>query len=245
MNFAYVLFGIISISSLLVAFLFWRVVGAALQSLEDAQVSSWFRRSTLGLVLWAIVGTVLAVGLVFRTPELLNINPAFLLVPSIFIPVFINILLLRSARQRQLVDAVRLEHITLIHTLRAVIGSGFLGLYALGYLPSSFALEAGLGDIAIGLTAIPVAVALHHKAKYALTLAALWNVLGMLDLLNALRLGVGGLVPFATGTQTPLLIGIVPLLGVPLYVIWHVYGLRILWREVKARAALLATPANP
>jgi hypothetical protein len=241
MDFAYVLFGIISISSLLVAFLFWQVTGAASRGLEDAQVSSWFRRSTLGLVLWAMVGTLLGVGLVFRTPWLLNFNPVFLLVPSIFTPVFINIFLLRSARQRQLVQAVPLEHITLIHTLRAVIGSGFLGLYALGYLPRGFALEAGLGDIAIGLTAIPVALALRGRAKYALILAALWNVLGVLDLLNALRLGVGELIAFTTGTQTPLLIGIVPLLAVPLYVIWHVYSLRLLWRDFAARGAVASS----
>jgi hypothetical protein len=240
MNFAYVLSGIIYMSSLLVSLLFWRVTAAS-RGLEDVNVSSWLKRLAPVLILWALAGFVLAISPVFRTPWLLNSSPTFLLVPSIFTPVLVNLLLLRLPQHRQLVDAVRLDRIVLIHTLRAVIGSGFLGLYASGYLPSGFALEAGFGDIAIGLSAIPVAFLLQRKARYALTMAVFWNVLGMLDLLNALRLGVGELVPFINRTQTPLLIGIVPLLAVPLYVIWHVYSLRLLWREVNARGALVST----
>jgi hypothetical protein len=50
----------------------------------------------------------------------------------------------------------------------------------------------------------------------------------MLDLLNALRLGIRELIPFIVSTQTPLLMGMIPLLAVPVYVIWHLYTFRLL-----------------
>jgi hypothetical protein len=242
MNLVYGWFGIICVSSLLGSYLFWRVVAVSVKRGGDSHLVNWFNRLTPIFVLWVIAGSVLALSPLFRTPWEFTLRPVFILLPSIFAPVFITMLLFRVAVHRQLLETVQLHQIFLVHTVRAVIGSGFLGLYALGYLPVGFALEAGLGDIAIGLSAIPVALLLQRKAKYALTIAILWNILGVVDLLNALRRGVGELAPFIVNTQTPLLIGMVPLMAVPLAIIWHFYSLRLLRQKILLQGSQQATP---
>jgi hypothetical protein len=218
-------------SSLLAAFLFSRIMLTA--SLVDDKVTVWLRPLVMVLSLWSIVSLILALSPVFRTPWVLSVNPRVLLALSIFTPVLVNVLLLRSPLHQKLVQAVRLDHIVLVHTLRAVVGSSFLGLYALGYLSRGFALEAGLGDIAIGLSAIVVSLLLKNKARVAVPIAVAWNILGMIDLALALKLGLGELIPFIVSTQTPLLIGMVPLLAVPLFLIWHLYSLYVLYPKLR------------
>jgi hypothetical protein len=58
-----------------------------------------------------------------------------------------------------------------------------------GILDPAFAIPAGVGDILIGLTAIPFAIFLwkgYSWSKYALVV---WSVLGIADLANAVTLG--------------------------------------------------------
>src|SRR5512135_3889092 len=69
-------------------------------------------------------------------------------------------------------------------------GLGFLALYAHGVLPGAFAWPAGLGDIAIGVTAPWVARALVHRPGFAISRAfVVWNLLGILDLVVAVSVG--------------------------------------------------------
>jgi hypothetical protein len=205
------------------------MVGESARRLEDKNVFGLFRTLSLVFAAWVVLTVVLVFSPAFRAPWTLNFNAAFVLVLSIFTPVVTNMLLLRLPRFRQIVFNVSLERVILLHGFRVLLGMGLLALYRLGYLAPAFGLEAGFGDIAIGLTAIPVALLLKRKAKYALTIATVWNIFGMLDLLNALRLGVRELIPFIVSTQTPLLMGMIPLLAVPVYVVWHVYAFRLLY----------------
>jgi heme/copper-type cytochrome/quinol oxidase subunit 4 len=225
-----VFWGIV-VTSLGTAFLYWRIVGESATRLEDKNVSSLFRTLSIVFAAWIVLTVVLIFSPAFREPWTLNFNAAFVLIISIFMPVATNMLLLQLPRFRQLVFNVPLERVVFLHSFRVLLGLGLLGLYGLGYLAPNFGLEAGIGDIAVGLTAIPVALLLKQKAKFALTIATVWNILGMLDLLNALRLGVRELLPFIISTQTPLLMGMIPLLAVPLYVVWHLYALRLLYKQ--------------
>ena len=59
-----------------------------------------------------------------------------------------------------------------------------------GELPAGFALPAGLGDIAIGAAAPFVAAAVADGRPRARALALAWSVLGLVDLVAALSLGV-------------------------------------------------------
>lgn len=71
-----------------------------------------------------------------------------------------------------------------------VLGVFFLVEFARGHLPAGFALPAGLGDVAVGLAAPWVAQSLAAKKPHAVTVARLWNYLGIFDLVLALAMGV-------------------------------------------------------
>ena len=71
-------------------------------------------------------------------------------------------------------------------------GLVFLALYKYGLLPGAFAWPAGLGDIAIGVTAPWVALALVRRPGFATSrVFVAWNLFGILDLVVAV--GTGGL----------------------------------------------------
>ena len=80
---------------------------------------------------------------------------------------------------RRTVLAADLRLLTAIQAWRAG-GLGFLALSAHGILPGQFAWPAGLGDIAIGVTAPWVALALIRSAGFAKSqLFVVWNLLGI------------------------------------------------------------------
>jgi hypothetical protein len=106
----------------------------------------------------------------------------------------------------------------------------FVIVMALGDLPWIFALPAGLGDIAIGLSAPFVARALDRDE--ALERAVRFNVLGIVDLVVALTIGfLAGLGPVGLGvtpTTEPLALlplALVPTVAVPTALTLHVVSL--------------------
>ena len=69
-------------------------------------------------------------------------------------------------------------------------GLGFLSLYAHKVLPAVFAFPAGLGDMAIGVTAPWIMLALLRNPGFAARGAFIrWNILGILDLVIAISIG--------------------------------------------------------
>lgn len=112
-----------------------------------------------------------------------------------------------------------LRLLTAIQGWRAA-GLGFLALYVHGVLPGLFALPAGLGDMAIGFTAPWVALALIRQPTHVGTRRfAVWNLLGILDLVLAVSTGTlsTGLVPGLTGSVTTAPLAQLPLLLIPAY----------------------------
>jgi hypothetical protein len=112
-------------------------------------------------------------------------------------------------------------------------GLGFLSLYAHHVLPGMFALPAGLGDMAIGMTAPWMALALTRQPAFAASAAFVrWNALGILDLVVAVSLGALS-VTLATGAQgeissapmasLPLLL--IPAYFVPIFLMLHAAAL--------------------
>jgi hypothetical protein len=116
------------------------------------------------------------------------------------------------------------------NTLR-VAGIVFLAVMALGHLPAVFALPAGLGDIAIGVTAPFIARRLANGDQRG---AMHFHVLGLVDLVVALSIGflfgLGPSQPFAvTPTTEPLgllPLVLVPTVAVPLTIALHIVSLR-------------------
>ena len=121
-------------------------------------------------------------------------------------------------------------------------GLGFLALNAYGVLPGLFAWPAGLGDMAIGLTAPLVISALRRQPSFAAgRLFQVWNLLGILDLIDAVSLGamcaVSGIgisaeVPTFPMGGLPLVL--VPTFLVPLFAILHLTALLQARRTVVA-----------
>ena len=92
-------------------------------------------------------------------------------------------------------------------------------LYVLGMLPGTFALSAGLGDMAVGLTA-PVILRRMISGRLTRRGFVAWNVLGMLDLVMAVTLGVlswASPLGVLAGDVTTLIMGQFPLSLIPTF----------------------------
>lgn len=135
-----------------------------------------------------------------------------------------------SAAFRHFVLSLDLRLLTLAQTWR-VGGLVFVVLYLLGKLPGTFALPAGWGDFAIGITA--PAVAWYGRPPFPRKAFVAWNVLGSLDLVLAVTLGV-----LASATPVGVLAGdvttrpmgqfplsLIPTFFVPLLLIFHLIAL--------------------
>jgi hypothetical protein len=137
-----------------------------------------------------------------------------------------------------LVSAIPLPWLVAAQIYR--VGGGiFLVLLADGRLPWQFALPAGIGDVATGVSAIAVAVLLAQQAVGARQAAYAWSLFGIADLVIAVTMGAltsPGLphllafdAPNLLITSYPLVM--VPTFAVPLALILHGLVLGRLWRE--------------
>jgi hypothetical protein len=113
------------------------------------------------------------------------------------------------------------------------MGLGFLALYTYGILPGLFAWPAGLGDIAIGVTAPWIALALIRAPAFAGSrLFRVWNVLGIADLVVAVSAGVlatsmgnGGDAEITTAPMARLPLVLIPAFLVPVSTMLHLTAL--------------------
>jgi hypothetical protein len=120
-------------------------------------------------------------------------------------------------------------------------GIAFLWGMTQGILDPAFAVPAGVGDLLIGLTAIPFAIFLwkgYSWSKYALIV---WSVLGIADLVNAITLGRITSPDFSNSTMATFPWILVPTVGVPLGLALHgvtLYRLRK-WIPIQAHRKLI------
>jgi hypothetical protein len=132
-----------------------------------------------------------------------------------------------------------------------VIGAVFVLLLAQGQLPGHFALPAGWGDVAVGIAAPIVALALATRRPGAAALASAWNVFGLADLVVAVGMGTGYLAPLLIGARVPpapamavFPLILVPTFAVPMAVMLHLAGLGRLLGERGARSRLVTRPVS-
>ena len=112
-------------------------------------------------------------------------------------------------------------------------GFGFLTLYTYKVLPGIFAWPAGLGDMAIGVTAPLVLAGLLRRPGFAASRSFVaWNLSGILDLTVAVSIGalvplfapnLYGTVTSAPMTQLPLVL--IPTYLVPTFLMLHLTAL--------------------
>jgi len=133
---------------------------------------------------------------------------------------------LGSAKFRAALLAIPTELLIGLNSLR-ILGALFLALTAVGRLSGPFPYFAGLGDIATGLVAIPLALRVARGETASL---AAWNAFGTLDLIVAIGLGLtsaqGGplhLLNVGAGSQAmqALPFSLVPTVLVPFFMITH------------------------
>jgi glutamine cyclotransferase len=171
------------------------------------------------LTVWfALVVLLGAVGAFVRPPE----------IPPVPIPLGAALPLivfaaayLGSSAFRAWILAADLRLLTAIQAWRAG-GLGFLALHTHGILPGLFAWPAGLGDIAIGLTAPWVALALTRRPGFVASRPfVVWNLLGILDLVVAVSTGAlsSGFVAGLTGNVTTAPMARLPLVLIPAYLV--------------------------
>jgi hypothetical protein len=158
---------------------------------------------------------------------------------AVLLPLLVGLpLLLRSATLAAVLDAVEPSWLVGFQAFR-VLGAVFLVRWASGALPGAFALPAGIGDVLVGVLALPVALWLRSGVRGGPTAATIWNVLGIADLALALTLGfLSSPTPFqmiALGHPNrniaiyPLVM--IPTFAVPLSILLHALSLRQLARH--------------
>jgi hypothetical protein len=101
-------------------------------------------------------------------------------------------------------------------------GLGFLSLYAHGVLPALFAFPAGLGDMAIGVTAPWMVLRLIRQPSFAASRRyRIWNILGIVDFVVAVSMGTlcSGFIPGLTLNVTTSAMAQLPLILIPAYMV--------------------------
>jgi hypothetical protein len=128
-----------------------------------------------------------------------------------------------SASFRRFTLSLNPQVLTLVQSWR-FLGFVFVLLQAHDLLPAIFALPAGYGDMAIGLTATYVALKLASSEHRSSFIA--WQMLGMADLVMAVGLGTTARILSPAGASMQLMtvlpLSLVPTFIVPLLLIFHV-----------------------
>jgi hypothetical protein len=146
-----------------------------------------------------------------------------------------------GSNSSRLVDEVRRRNniisvLMSVHTVR-VIGSSFVIGVSLGILSPIFGYTAGIGDILIGVTAIPMAYFLRRGHRLAANVSIVWNILGSIDLVAAIFLGIttsnpqlSAVVYHASNTHltmTTMAWVLIPGIGVPILLTTHNHSLDV------------------
>lgn len=191
-----------------------------------------------------VVVTFLAIGFAFSTAIAaaggfsgalgapLSILPLAL---SLVIPLTVGpAITLASTGVRRLISQPEVQPgVIAVHALRFIEGTVFIAMVPLGVLPAVFAIPAGVGDVLVGLSALPASRWINSGKSGRVVW---WNLFGLLDLANATVLGLittpGPLHFLQTSPTSALLLAspltIVPTFIVPIYVLLHLISLRFL-----------------
>lgn len=179
------------------------------------------------LTVWFALVLLLGAGDVFYTPPG---APPLLLLTAVLAPIGGFLVAFRISRAfRDLVLATDLRFMLAVQAWRFA-GLGFLALYAHGVLPGLFAWPAGLGDIAIGVTAPWLLVTLIRRPGFAASRTFIvWNWLGILDLVVAVGTGAFSRMLAvdgpSTGAMSQLPLSLIPTYFVPIFVMLHIAAL--------------------
>lgn len=139
------------------------------------------------------------------------------------------------SRFRNFILAADLRFVAAMHAWRWA-GGQFFWLYAWSVLPGLFAFPAGIGDMAIGITAPWLVLGLVRNPLFAASRRFfVWNILGIVDFVVAVSMGVlssglfhkinelNGNLTTSAMNQLPLVL--IPVFAVPLFTMFHLTAL--------------------
>jgi hypothetical protein len=188
------------------------------------------------LALWFALAFSLGAHGAFITPRG---TPPLALLTAVLVPIGVFLLAYWTWRSfHDFAVAADLELLTATQAWRFA-GFGFLALNVLGLLPGYFAWPAGLGDMAIGLTAPWVALALTRKTRFAASkMFVAWNIFGIFDF-AVLAVGTGAIAPLlfprlaqmvtpqmaTTAPMRHLPLVLIPTFAVPMFTVFHLIAL--------------------
>jgi hypothetical protein len=175
------------------------------------------RLVAVALGAWFTLVILAGAGGAFTTPPG---TPPLPILVGVAVPIIAFLAAFRVSRPfRDLVLAADPRFMVAIQAWRFA-GLGFLALHTHGVLPGVFAWPAGLGDIAIGVTAPWILLALIRRPGFAASrIFVAWNALGLLDLVVAVGTGAlsSGLAAGITGEITTAPMERLPLVLIPAY----------------------------
>jgi hypothetical protein len=229
----FLIYATITIASLVV----WMVAGALRQAgKSQIEYAAGIRIAGLELFGWLGLAVLLGVLGVFR-PAL--DQPVPYIAFAIAFPIIVGAwFIFRTVSGANLVRNTQQSWMIGVQSYRG-LGSMFLVLNGMNYLPPEFAIPAGFGDTLVGVLAIPVAAYYWSDAPGRKVIVAVWNVFGIADLVVAIATG------FLTA-PTPLqllafdhpnlLMGqfpavLIPTFAVPLSILLHMASLKKLATE--------------
>ena len=176
--------------------------------------------------------------------------PLAVLVAFVAPPLFFAAVYRASRGFRDLVLAIDLRLLTAVQSWR-VVGVMFLAFYAFGLLPGLFAWPAGVGDLAVGLAA-PFVLLAMLRGSPTWRRQVLWlNIAGLVDFVGAIGTGAlssGSSIGLVADRAAHVSLGslplsLIPTFAVPLWTIFHILSLLQLARmkgTVSAGEAALA-----
>ena len=209
---------------------------------QPAESRGGIRRAVaIALTVWLLLVVSLGLGGAFVGPPG---TPPLPIAIGVAAPLGLFLLLLRFSQSfREFVLSLDLKVIAGIQAWRWA-GLGFLSLYAHNVLPAVFALPAGLGDMAIGVTAPWIILKLLRQPRFAASSAFIrWNILGILDLIVAVSIGAvsaflttGAPGEISTAPMATLPLLLIPAFLVPLFLMLHTAALMQSRQLVRSRA---------
>jgi hypothetical protein len=200
------------------------------------RVAVWLSLA-IPFTLWLIAIWILAVdGTFVSRPGVIPRLPL-----AIFLPIIIGLALLLASRHvTTILIAAPASWLIALQCYRA-LGGTFLVGWAQGDIPAAFALPAGIGDVLVGLLALPVAAYVHAGAPRARQLGIAWNILGVLDLVTAITMGAltsPGPLQLLAPERPNALLGAYPVVMIPAFIVpssilLHALSIRQLRRKVQ------------
>jgi len=145
-----------------------------------------FFGATLVIVLWTVLILILSYNGLLANFSKMPPRPAFVM----FVPLPVIILIAFSKTGTQLLKSVPPHWLVLMQSFRIVVELLLLFALISHKIPVQMTFEGKNFDVLTGVLALPVGYLLAKKKSYSLKLAVVFNIMGMLLLLNILVIAI-------------------------------------------------------